>query len=164
MGKRTRDGASVARRRRLVAELAAKRLSGREIAKALAALPEGERPESCSVPTVARDLAALKEEWAAERRANVAELLDEELARLNALEQSWWPKAVDPAGPEQGRATNRVLAIMRQRMKLLGVGGGAGRRTAARNGGAALTRTSEASGASGPAKIRAELVDDWRDA
>ena len=151
-------------RRRLVAELALKRLSGREIAAALQALPEAERPSSCSVPTVARDLAALKEEWAAARRELVEELVDEEVARLNELEKGWWPKAVDPQSEAQGEATDKVLAIQRQRAQFLKIGPG-GRAGVAVEAGAAAS--GPGGGAGGPVsavKIRVELVDDWREA
>jgi Trp operon repressor len=158
MGKRTKDEAAVAQRRRLVAALALKRLSGREIAAALEALPDEERPENCSVATIARDLKVLREEWAEARRALVDELIDEEVARLNELEKVWWPLAVKA----DREATDRVLAIQRQRAYFLKIGPG-GRAGVTVEAGAA----GAGGGASGPVgavKIRVELVDDWRDA
>src|SRR5687768_16997929 len=92
-GRPPRAGAEA--RKLLVAELALKRLSVREIAAAMAALPAKERPAGCSASAVGRDLKQLKEEWAAARRAVVEELVDEEVARLNTPEKAWWPKAVD---------------------------------------------------------------------
>ena len=163
MGKRTKDEAAVAQRRKLVAQLALKRMSGREIAAALKELPEGERPENCSAPTIARDLALLREEWARARRAMVEELVDEEVARLNELDKVWWPKALDTASDGQGEATDKVLAIQRQRGQYLKIGPG-GRAGVSVEAGVAAGHGSGASGPVSAVKIRVELVDDWRDA
>ena len=149
-------------RKRLVAEMALKRMSVRDISAALAALPDKERPKGCSASAVGRDVKELKEEWAAARRALVEELIDEEVARLNTMEVAWWDKAVDPEHEKQGEATDKVLAIQRQRAQYLKIGPG-GRAGVAVEAGAAAGP----GGASGPVsavKIRVELVDDWRDA
>ena len=160
-GRPRKPGAEA--RKRLVAELALKRLSGREIAAGLKALAAKERPVGCSVATVARDLTALRDEWAATRRALVEELVDEEVARLNTMEAAWWERAVHPGHEAQGEATDKVLAIQRQRSQFLKIGPG-GRAGVAVEAGAAVGQAGGAGGPVSAVKIRVELVDDWRDA
>src|SRR5207245_132795 len=74
----------------------------------------------CSVATIGRDALELRAEWANARLAAIEEAMAEELARLAALEAVWWPKAVKA----EATATDKVLAIQRQRMALLGWRGG----------------------------------------
>ena len=164
-GRRGRPpAAGLEARKRLVAELALKRLTVREIAAALKALPPKERPKGCSPSAIGRDLKELKEEWAAARRALVEELVDEEVARLNELEKGWWPKAVDPESEAQGEATDKVLAIQRQRAQFLKIGPGGRAGVAVEAGAAAAGQGGGASGPVSAVKIRVELVDDWREA
>ena len=157
MGKRRGGGASAEARKRLVAEMALKRMSVREIADALAKLPARRRPAACSTSAVGRDLKELRDEWAAARAADVETLVGEEVARLNELERVWWPVALN----KDKDATDRVLAIQRQRVQLLRIGPGSGGRVAVEAG------AGTAEGERGPVtavKVRVELVDDWRDA
>ena len=144
-------------RRRLVAEYLLRRMSVREIAAALAKLPPRRRPANRSVPMIGRDVKALWEEWAAARAADLEQHVSEEVARLNELERVWWPKALEG----EPVATDKVLAIQRQRAQFLRIGPGAG-------GGVAVTAGAAASaGEKGPVtavKVRVELVHDWREA
>ena len=131
-------------RRALVAARLLERKTVRQIARELLELPEGERPADCSPTAVGRDVLAIRGEWARFRRATVDALVGEELARLNALEAVWWPKAL--AG--DGEATERVLAIIRERLRLFAPAGVRG---------AALLPAA-------PRELRArvEYVEDWR--
>jgi hypothetical protein len=61
----------------------------------------------------------------------------------------------------EGEATDKVLAIQRQRGQFLRIGPGAGGRVAAEAG--AGVRDGER-GPVTAVKVRVELVDDWRDA
>src|SRR5829696_6515768 len=78
----------------------------REIVTALNDLPEGRRPASISVATVTRDVKVLRDEWAAERVRDMDELVGEPVALT---------------GDKQ--ATEMVLAIQRQRLYVMGIGG-----------------------------------------
>ena len=143
-------------RRKLVGEYLLKRMSVREIAEAMKHLPKRKRPANYSAPTIGRDIKKLREEWGQARAADVEQHVSEEVARLNELEKVWWAKALD-AEPV---ATDKVLAIQRQRAQFLRIGPGAG---------TALAVTAAAAGASEKGavtavKVRVELVDDWRDA
>jgi hypothetical protein len=145
-------------RRRLVAAMVLRRLTVREMVAELASLPARERPGSFSVATLWRDVQALKAEWAAARAAEVAQLVDEEVVRLNELEKVWWPRAL---GTDR-EATDRVLAIQRQRAQYLRIGPGARGRVAVE-----AEPVGEANGEREPVtavKVRVELVDDWRNA
>lgn len=147
----------------MVADMVLRRLTVREMAAELAMLPASRRPKRISVATLWRDVQRLKTEWAAERSAEVALLVDEEVARLNELERVWWPKAMEA----DKDATDRVLAIQRQRARYLGIGPGGNARLSiegggATSGGARVER--EDRGPVSAVKVRVELVDDWRDA
>jgi hypothetical protein len=159
MGMKGKAGTEA--RNRLVAEMALKRMSVREIAAALTVLPAKQRPKGRSPSAVGRDLKALKEEWAAARRALVDELVDEEVARLNALEGVWWPKATDVESERQGEATDKVLAIQRQRAQYLKIGPGGRAGVSVEAGAAAGGSVNTPVSAM---KIRVELVDDGREA
>src|SRR5688572_30068799 len=107
-GKRRACRAAHQEARRLeIARLLMERKNYREILGALKALPEGRRPKNVSLGTVARDVAALRAEWARERAQVMDELVGEEVARLNRLEQSWWERGLAP----HGAATDKGLAI-----------------------------------------------------
>ena len=153
-------------RRLLVAKLLMERKNYRQIMEELLALPEEERPKSVSLGTVARDVAALRAEWMKERTRLVDELVGEEVERLNRLEAVWWPDALE----KDKDATDKVLAIQRQRMALLGLG--------AKRGAVQVTAGAVATGAAGAAggvntegplpagaqvKVLVEYVDDRRD-
>jgi hypothetical protein len=142
----------VERRRELVAKGLLARKTVREIAAELAALPNGERPARCSAATIGRDALALRADWVKARSGAIEEAAAEELARLAALEAVWWPKAMatDPV------ATDKVLAIQRQRLALLGLGGGRAKLTVE-----AGSRTREGEGAQAM-RVVVEYVDDWR--
>ena len=122
-----------------------------------------ERPARCSLATVGRDALAVRQEWAAARTGSVNELVAEELARLRELEKAWWDKA--RAG--EGDATERVLAIMRQRSALLGLGASktAVQVTAGAMAGVAVSDEAgrrAALASASAVKVRVEYVDDWR--
>ncbi|MGI8424414.1 MAG: hypothetical protein ACR2NO_09955 [Chloroflexota bacterium] len=158
--KTKKAGMSAEGRKKLVAELAMKRLTVREISAALAEMPEKQRPVSYSSSVVGRDLKELREEWATARKAVVEEMIDEGVARLNALEKVWWPLAVTA----DKDATDRVLAIQRQRAQFLRIGPGVRGGVSVTAGAAAADGAAGANGPVSAVKIRVELVDDWRDA
>ncbi len=160
--------AAVEARRALVAVRLLARRPIREIARELAALPEGERPVDCSRSTIARDALAIRAEWARARVDAMDQILGEDLARLAALEAEVYPRALtgDPA------AVDRVLAIQRQRWQLLalaprpglvpGVPGVPGVSV-----GVGVAVGSDAGSVSGSApalRVTVEYVDDWREA
>ena len=166
--QRAADEAGVDARRLEVARLLMEHKNYREIVKALKDLPAERRPASCSVPTVARDLKELREEWALARRTLVEELVDEEVARLNELEKVWWPKALDAASGVQGEATDKVLAIQRQRSALLGLTGNKAAAVqvmagAAASAGAGGVNTEGPLPAGAQVKVLVTYVDDRRD-
>src|SRR6266508_316581 len=119
--------------------------SVREIHAELVALEKQGKGVACSTATVGRDMQAVRATWAKARKAAVDELIGEQLARLVELEKRWWPVATgEGVEPEEAAAASeRVLAIMRQRAALLGLGG-AGRQ--------AVKVTAGAMAAAGPMK------------
>ena len=114
-GKRETREAAVEARRALVAQGLLARKTIRQIAADLEELPPAARPAQCSPATIGRDALALRAEWARARAAAVEARLAEDWARLAALEQVWWPKAL----AADAVATDKVLAIQRQRAGLL---------------------------------------------
>lgn len=99
-------GAAEARRTE-VAELLRARSSQRQIARAL----------GVGLGTAARDTAAVRAEWRAQRLATMDELVAEELARLDRAEAVVWPLVLAGALP----AVDRLLAIQERRARLLGL-------------------------------------------
>src|SRR5688572_15827227 len=83
----------VERRQEVVAVLMLERKSVRQIQAELARLAKEGKGEACSRGTVANDMRVVRERWAAVRKAEVDQLVGEEVARLEALEQRWWAVA-----------------------------------------------------------------------
>lgn len=162
---RAAEGMGKEERQLEVARLLLERKNYRQIMTALLALPPGRRPAKVSLGTISRDVKALREAWAAERGRLTEELVAEEVARLNALEGVWWPKAME-AGD---KATDKVLAIQRQRAALLGLSGSGGRGAVQVTAGAMAAAGSGGVNESGPlpagaqVKVLIEYVDDRRD-
>lgn len=149
-------------RRAVVARGLLAHKSIREIAAELARLPARERPRRCSPATVGRDALAVRAEWAKLRGEAVEAMVGEDLARLEALEAVWWPKALKA----EEAATDKVLAIQRQRAGLLGVGAG-GTRMTVEAGTKVSAGTEGESGGQGQQvtqgmRVVVEFVDDWR--
>ena len=163
--RRRRKGTLGAEGRRVeVARLLLERKSYREILEALRGLPAERRPRRLSLATISRDVQALRAEWAEARGKMASELVGEEVARLNALEQVWWPDAMD----KDEKATDKVLAIQRQRAALLGLGlGGAGARGAVQVTAGAMATSGDgplpAGMAGAQVKVLVEYVDDRRE-
>lgn len=84
------------------------------------------------------------------RLEKVDQLVGEEVARLNALEDGLWAKAV--AGNTD--AVGRVVAIQRERVRLLRL---------APSGGGGLVPDLPSGGAA-RVQVTVEYVDDWRQA
>ena len=140
--------------------------SVREIHAELVPVMKEGTGKGCSPATVGRDAQAVRAQWVETRRSAVEEVVAEDLARLKEMERFWWGKA-NTDGPEAGEASERVLAIMRQRAALLGLGSGG-------RGAVQVTAGAMAAGAGGvstegplPAgaqvKVLVEYVDDRRD-
>lgn len=70
-----------------------------------------------SIGTVNADLKAIRDVWQERARTSIEEWVGEELAKLDRLERSLMPLAL------QGQATaaDRVLSVMDRRAKLLGL-------------------------------------------
>lgn len=153
------DLAAIEARRALVARRVLDHKSTRQIAEELAKLPEGSRPEDCSASTVARDVRALRAEWAQSRAELVDAYVAEELTRLAELEAVWRAMAFAP-GVSLNRldvATANLLAIHRERVKLLAP-------AAAPRSAGGLVIPTPAPGSGGAMRVVVEYVDDWRDA
>ena len=165
---RAADEAGVDARRLEVARLLMEHKNYREIVKALEELPAERRPANVSLSTVSRDVAALRAEWARERAQLVSEMVGEEVERLNRLEAAWWERAVDKESVQQGEATDKVLAIQRQRSALLGLTGNKAAAVqvmagAAASAGAGGVNTEGPLPAGAQVKVRVTYVDDRRD-
>ncbi|MBI3972911.1 MAG: hypothetical protein HY332_16665 [Chloroflexi bacterium] len=161
MGRKSRKRVqrlAIETRRALVAERVLAHKSVREIAAELHALPAGQRPRDCSPSTVGRDRQWWLQEWARAQTASTAELVGEEVARLKALEAVWWPKAL--AGDRE--ATDRVLAIQRQRMGLMGIGRGGGRAVSRVQVEGAAAAKGGVDAAATVMRVVVDYVDDWR--
>ena len=165
--KRAADEVGPEQRRLLVAQLLMERKSYRQILAELMRLPEKQRPKGLSLGTVTRDVAALRAEWAVERGRLMDELVGEEVERLNRMEASWWERAVDKGSAQQAEATEKVLAIQRQRRALLGLTGSkaavqvmAGAAASAGGGG---VNTEGPLPAGANVKVLVTYVDDRRD-
>ena len=149
-------------RRLEVARLLIAHKSYREIVVALEQLPPERRPKNVSLATVSRDVAALRAEWVEERSGLVQELVAEELERLRLLEGVWWPDAL----LKDKDATDKVLAIQRQRMALMGIGGSRGAVQVTAGAAAGTTGGVNTEGplpAGAQVKVLVEYVDDRRD-
>ena len=73
--------------------------------------------------TVGEDVKVIRERWRERACTDYADLLAEEMARLDLLEREVLPKALS-GGPEGGvnlRAVDRVLAIRDRRARMLGL-------------------------------------------
>lgn len=101
----------------------------------------------CAPSTIGRDVQALRAEWAKVRMEKVDQLIGEEVARLNALEDGLWARAV--AGNTE--AVDRVVAIQRERVRLLRL---------APSGGGIVPELP--SGGAARVQVTVEYVDDWR--
>jgi hypothetical protein len=132
-------------------------LSVREIAAALRTLPPEQQPKDCSKSTIGRDVAALRQQWRARTATVIAELIAEELAKLDAADAVYWPRAL--AGKLE--ALDRWLAIHRQRMALL-TGGRAAAGTAAGVAAGAHGVQLPVAPTDGALRVLVEYVDDWR--
>lgn len=100
----------IASRRQQVAALRMSHWTQTEIAKAV----------GVSVATVNRDLQAVREDWAERRDAAYSSWVAEELAKLDALERSWLPRALKVQDADVS-AVREVLRVMDRRAKLLGL-------------------------------------------
>jgi hypothetical protein len=159
--RRAADELAQELRRIEVARLLMERKNYREILAALNDLPKERRPKNVSLATISRDVQALRVEWVKEQGRGLEEWVAEEVERLNQLEKVWWPLAMTA----DKEATDRVLAIQRQRAWLLGIGGG--------RGGVQITAAAAAAGAvkddggllpaGAQVKVLVEYVDDRRD-
>ena len=97
----------IARRRVQVSALRLSHLTQPEIAERL----------GVSIGTVNSDLQAIRKEWAERRSIGYEAWLEEELAKLDRLERSLMPLAL------QGKAhvADRILSIMDRRSRMLGL-------------------------------------------
>jgi len=98
---------AIAARRTQVATLRLAHLDQREIAARL----------DVSVGTVNSDLQAIRKEWAERRDTSYDDWLAEELAKLDRLERSLLPLALQGAAP----VADRILAIMDRRARMMGL-------------------------------------------
>ena len=98
---------AIAARRTQVATLRLAHLTQTEIAAKL----------GIGLATVNRDLQAIRDEWAERRDTGYTEWVAEELAKLDRLERSLLPLALQG----QTSAADRVLSIMDRRSKMLGL-------------------------------------------
>lgn len=97
----------IAARRVQVAALRLSHFTQREIAARL----------QVSVGTINADLQAIRDEWQARRATHYDDWVGEELAKLDRLERSLMPLALQG----QHQAADRVLAIMDRRARLVGL-------------------------------------------
>jgi len=100
---------AVAARRKQVATLRLMHYTQREISAQL----------GVSVATVNRDLEATRDEWVSRRDQQYGEWVAEELAKLDALERVWLPRALSQNNDE--KAVTKVLSIMDRRARMLGL-------------------------------------------
>jgi hypothetical protein len=123
--------------------------------------------ERCGTGTVGRDVQAVRAAWVETRKKAIEEVVAEDLARLKEMERRWWAKAnSDDQGA--GEAAERVLAIMRQRAALLGLGSSGGRGAVQVTAGAMAgsvggVNTEGPLPAGAQVKVLVEYVDDRRD-
>src|SRR6266542_5599908 len=89
------DRATPAYRRDLIAPMVIHRMTVRAIEQALAALPPQQRPLHRSRNVIGNDVIALRAEWRTRAADLVGSMIAEELAKLEALEQAFLPKALD---------------------------------------------------------------------
>ena len=98
---------AIAARRTQVATLRLAHLTQPEIASRL----------GVSVGTVNSDLQAIRKEWAERRDTSYDDWLAEELAKLDRLERSLLPLALQGSAP----VADRILAIMDRRSRMMGL-------------------------------------------
>lgn len=99
----------IAQRRRQVATLRLAHFTQEEIAERL----------NVSRTTITADLKAIRDEWAERRSAAYQEWVAEEIAKLDALERAWLPRALSQIPDE--KAVTKVLSIMDRRARMLGL-------------------------------------------
>jgi transposase len=100
-------------RRAQVAQLLTRHHTYREMAQQL----------GVSHSTIGEDVKVIRERWRERACTDYADLLAEEMAKLDLLEREILPKALS-GGPEGGvnlRAVDRVLAIRDRRARMLGL-------------------------------------------
>jgi sigma54-dependent transcription regulator len=103
----------IEQRRQTVAEMIASHRTYREIGDAL----------GVASSTVSEDVKSIREQWRYRAIADYANLLAEEIAKLDLLERKLLPEVLH-GGPEGGvnlRAVDRVLAIRDRRARMLGL-------------------------------------------
>jgi hypothetical protein len=153
MGKKGKgpDRAAIEGRRTLVAKGMLGHKSIRQIMKWIDEMPARQRPKDYAQSTIGRDMVAIRREWARVRVEIVDALVDEELARLNALAERVWEQAMGG----KLEAVDRVLAIQRQRVALVSAGEGMDR---AASGGLRVPLP-----ARGQTRVQVDYVGDWRE-
>jgi len=72
-----------------------------------------------SQATVSADLAAVRDEWVSRRDQQYGDWVAEEIAKLDALERVWLPRALSQNNDE--KAVTKVLSIMDRRARMLGL-------------------------------------------
>jgi len=72
-----------------------------------------------SQATVSQDLAAIRNEWVSRRDQQYGDWVAEEIAKLDALERVWLPRALSQNNDE--KAVTKVLSIMDRRARMLGL-------------------------------------------
>lgn len=97
----------IAQRRQIVANLRLSHLTQAEIAERL----------GVSVGTISSDMAAIRDEWADRRRSSYDEWVAEEIAKLDRLERTFMPQAIQGVR----EAADKVLQIMDRRARMLGL-------------------------------------------
>ena len=112
-GRRARTDTTIADRRRLVAGLYARRKTEETIAYEL----------NVAQSTVSRDIAALKQQWRKAAAEDIADVIAQELAELDASEANLAEFAEDAAATASTRIAAEVarLKVKDHRAKLLGM-------------------------------------------
>jgi transcriptional regulator with XRE-family HTH domain len=105
--KHTATDDAVEERRQKVSALRLMHYTQREIAREL----------DVSASTVNRDLAAVREEWAARRTQTYESWVAEELAKIDLLERAIMPAAI--AGDDKAQA--RLVMFMDRRARMMGL-------------------------------------------
>lgn len=126
---------SRARRRHELLQLAATGATVEDISRVLTDRWEALGEKGISAKGVRSSLGRIFEQWRQEDRRNVENLIELDAHRLDELLKALWQRATQPVvtvsgddgqpvkilNPNQMKAVDRVLAIMAQRAKLLGL-------------------------------------------
>lgn len=87
----------------------------------LKGMPYAEIAEKCGYASAGAAYTAIHQRLQEELQSSVEELRNEEMQKLNNLEQTLWPLVLDETNKSRLFAVDRLMAVLERRSKLAGI-------------------------------------------